>query len=224
MNDQGAVIKMEQRSPEWIAARVGSVGASRVADIVAQTKKGYSTSRANYMGELVVERLTGKPSNGYTNAAMQWGVDNEAAARRAYVFEQMVDVEEVGLVLHPSIKGAHASPDGFVLDGDGDLGLVEIKCPFQTAIHLQALTQGDIKSEYRLQMQWQMACTGRQWCDYVSFDPRLPPSMQLVIIRVERDEDLIATLEAEVERFIDELEALIADLKERFDVHQEVKP
>jgi putative phage-type endonuclease len=218
--NEGAVIAVEQRSPEWILARVGSLGASRVAEVIAKTKSGYSTSRANLLGELVAERLTGKPAAGYTNAAMAWGSEQEAAARRAYAFEEEVEVEEVGLVLHPSIAGTHASPDGLVLDRNGELGLVEIKCPFQTAIHLDTLRTGAVKSEYYVQMQWQLACTGRDWCDYVSFDPRLPPEIQLYVRRIPRDNDHIEILEAEVRAFLDDLDNVVAELKRKFNLKE----
>lgn len=219
--NEGNIIQVAQRSPEWILARVGSLGSSRIADVIAQTKKGYSTSRANCMAELVAERLTGRPTESYVSAAMQWGTDNEAAARRNYAFESGLEIVEVGLVLHPSIAGTHASPDGLVLDGE-ELGLVEFKCPL-TATHLQALRTGEIRSEYFVQMQWQLACTGRSFCDFVSFDPRLPPEMQLFVKRIPRDDDTIEKLEAEVTRFLDDLELLLADLKRKFNV-QEVKP
>jgi len=183
------IIEVRQGSEEWLAARVGKVGASRIADIVAKTKSGYSTSRANYAAELIAERLTGKKAEGYTNAAMQWGTDNEPQARAMYEFMRNVSVVEVGIVLHPTIENAQASPDGLV----GDDGLVEIKCPL-TATHIATLRGGEIDGKYMKQMQWQMACTGRAWCDFCSFDPRLPAEMQLHIRRVSRDPVLIVEL------------------------------
>lgn len=167
--------ELVQGSPEWIAARVGSVGASRISDIIAKTKTGYSTSRANYAAELVAERLTGAPAERFTNAAMAWGTEKEPDARAAYEFIHDVTVELVGIVKHPKIAGAHASPDGYV----GDTGLTEIKCPL-TATHIDTLLRGQVPDKYEVQMLWQMACTGRAWCDYVSFDPRLPPHLQLL--------------------------------------------
>jgi putative phage-type endonuclease len=189
-----------QGSPEWFAARCGKVTASRVADVIAKTKSGYSTSRANYAAELIAERLTLTTAASFTNAAMQWGTDQEPHARAAYSFRFDLDVEEVGFVDHPEIDWSGASPDGLI----GDVGLVEIKCP-NTATHLDTLLGGSVPAKYITQMQWQMACTGRAWCDFVSFDPRLPPSMQLFCQRVERDASMISELEGEVSAFLAEI-------------------
>lgn len=199
--------ELVQGSPEWIAARVGSVGASRISDIIAKTKTGYSTSRANYAAELVAERLTGAPAERFTNAAMAWGTEKEPDARAAYEFIHDVTVELVGIVKHPKIAGAHASPDGYI----GDTGLIEIKCPL-TATHIDTLLRGQVPDKYEVQMLWQMACTGRAWCDYVSFDPRLPPHLQLFVKRVHRNEPRIKELEDEVSAFLREVEDTIGKL------------
>lgn len=196
-----------QRSPEWHAIRCGKVTASRVADVIAKTKTGWGASRANYMAELVAERLTGVPAAGFSNAAMQWGTDMEPEARDNYAFVSDVDVQEVGFVPHPTIEMAGASPDGLV----GDDGLVEIKCP-NTATHIDTLISQDVAGKYVTQMQWQMACTGRAWCDFVSFDPRMPANMQLFMRRVPRDDAMIAELEAEVSAFLAELAEKVAKL------------
>jgi len=200
-----------QGTPEWFAARLGRVTASRVADVTAKTKSGYSASRANYAAELIVERLTGQRQEGFTNAAMQWGTDNEPAAREAYEFRSGLWVDQVGLIIHPRIKDSGASPDGLV----GDDGMLEIKCP-NTATHLDTLTSGKPAGKYITQMQWQMACADRAWCDFVSFDPRLPEELQLFVTRIDRDDDLISELEAEVVAFLVELDARLADLTTRF--------
>jgi len=201
---------MEQRSPEWYAIRLGRVTASRVADIVARTKTGYSTSRMNYMAELICERLTGVQGASYASAAMQWGTETEPMARAAY--EGIVGdlVIETGFVPHGSIPMAGASPDGLI----GDDGLVEIKCPI-TATHIETLLGQSVPGRYNTQMQWQMACTGCKWCDFVSYDPRMPEGMQIVIKRVERDNVAIAELEREVVNFINELDSKIIQLKEK---------
>jgi putative phage-type endonuclease len=201
---------MEQRTPEWHAARLGRVTASRVADIVAKTKTGYGTGRANYMAELICERLTGTQGAFYSNAAIQWGVEKEPDARAAYEEAVGMFVVEVGFIPHNTISMAGASPDGLVGDG----GLVEIKCP-NTATHIDTLLSGFVPNKYINQMQWQMACTGRQWCDFVSFDPRMPEGMQIWIKRVDRDNVLIAELEKEVISFLSELENKIVQLKEK---------
>lgn len=205
-----------QGSPEWFAERVGKVTASRVADVVARTKSGWGASRANYMAELIAERLTGAKSEGFVNAAMQHGIDTEPQARDAYSFYAGVDVEQVGFIAHPTIEMSGASPDGLV----GNDGLVEIKCP-NTATHIDTLLDGKVPERYVLQMQWQMACTGRKWCDFVSFDPRMPESMRLFIKRVERDEKLIASLEKDVELFLREVEAKVAALRSMYEPEQE---
>jgi putative phage-type endonuclease len=197
-----------QGSQEWLQARVGSLGASRVADAIARTKTGWGASRANLMAELIAERLTGQPADAYKNAAMQWGNDKEPDARAAYGFFADVDVTEIGIVRHPNIEGTHASPDGLV----GEAGLVEIKCP-NTATHIDTLLGQKVPAKYVTQMQFQMACTGRHWCDFVSFDPRMPEAMRLFVARVTRDEAVIADLERDVSTFLAELAGKVAELR-----------
>jgi putative phage-type endonuclease len=201
---------MEQGTEEWRLARCCKVTASRVADIIAKTKSGYSTSRANYMAELICERLTGRPTEGFVSSAMQHGIATEPEARAAYEGAVGVLVVETGFVPHRVIHMSGASPDGLVGDG----GLVEIKCP-NTATHIDTLLSGFVPNKYITQMQWQMACTGRQWCDFVSFDPRMPEGMQIWVKRVDRDNVFIAELEREVMSFLSELENKIVQLKEK---------
>ena len=201
---------MEQRSTEWFTARLGKVTASRVADVIAKTKTGYSTSRENYMAQLVCERMTGTQGESYNNAAMQWGTDQEPLARAAYEAAKDVLVDEVGFVIHPTISNAGASPDGLV----GDDGLIEIKCP-NTATHIDTLLSDKVPSKYNTQMQWQLVCTGRKWCDFVSFDPRMPEGLQLFIQRVDFDAEYVKMLEAEITGFLGELETKIEKLKEK---------
>jgi len=199
--------EMIQGSDEWKAIRLGKVTASRVSDVVAKTKTGYGASRANYAAQLIAERLTGVPAESYINAAMQHGTDTEPEARSAYEFYQGVTVEQVAFVPHPAIAEAGCSPDGLV-GGDGQ---VEIKCP-QTATHLETLLGQNIPSKYITQVQFQMACTGRKWCDWVSYDPRMPESMRLFVVRVARDDNHIAELETEVTMFLLEMSAKLAQL------------
>jgi len=199
---------MEQRSAEWHAARLGKVTASKVADVVARTKTGYAASRANYMAQLVCERLTGKPTEGFSNAAMEWGVEQEAAARDAYSAKVGELVTEVGFVDHPSIANSGASPDGVV-----GAGIVEIKAP-STATHIEYLFEREPPQKYFYQMQWQMACTGAEWCDWVSYDPRMPENLQLLVVRIPRDTDCITLLEKEVSEFLAELDVKVSKLKE----------
>lgn len=186
-----------QGSSEWHAIRSGKVTASRVADVIAKTKSGPAASRKNYLAELVLERLTGQKADGFTNSAMQWGIDTEPQARLAYEFHRNLDVVQVGFISHPSIADTGASPDGLVHDN----GLVEIKCPLP-ATHMETLASGTVPSKYLTQMMWQMACTGREWCDFVSFDPRFPAHMQFFVDRVKRDDDMIRDLETEVAAFL----------------------
>jgi putative phage-type endonuclease len=191
---------MEQRTDDWFAARLGKVTASRVADVIAKTKTGYGAGRANYMADLVVERLTGKKASSFTNAAMEWGTEQEPYARAAYAAKTGILVEEVGFIDHPTVAMSGASPDGFAEEG-----LVEIKCP-NTATHLEYIFDGKPPQKYVTQMQWQMACAGKPWCDFASFDPRLPERLQLLVVRVLRDDDYIKMLEQEVTIFLQELD------------------
>jgi putative phage-type endonuclease len=202
---------MEQRSEEWFAARLGKVTASRVADIIAKTKSGYSTSRANYMAELVCERLTGRQGDSYQNAAMVWGTETEPMARNAYQSMTGNLVNEIGFVPHASIDSSGASPDGLIDDD----GLIEIKCP-NTATHIDTLLGQSVPAKYITQMQWQMACTGRKWCDFVSYDPRMPEQMQLFIRRIDRDNELVKALEDEVTKFLAELNEKLATLEKLY--------
>lgn len=198
---------LEQGSPEWFAERRGKVTASRVADVMARTKSGWGAGRGNYMAQLIAERLTGETADSFTSGAMQWGIDTEPQARAAYEFYTDNTVTEVGFVNHFDITMSGASPDGLI----GDDGLVEIKCP-NTSTHINTLLGASIDRKYRLQMQWQMACCKREWCDFVSFDPRMPPRMQLHVERVERDMEVIRELETGIREFLDELDGKVAAL------------
>ena len=201
---------MEQRTEEWFSARMGCVTASRTADVMAKTKSGYAASRANYMAELICERLTCERQGGFSSAAMQWGTETEPQARMAYEIITGATVVETGFVLHPEIAGFGASPDGLI----GDDGLIEIKCP-NTATHIDTLLADKVPTKYIIQMHVQMLCTGRVWCDFVSFDPRLPIDLHMFIKRVERDNKLAEEIVTEVQSFLADMEAKIAKLKER---------
>lgn len=203
---------LEQGSPEWLAARLGRATASRIADVVARTKSGWGASRANYAAELIAERLTGQQADRFMNEAMRRGTEKEPDARAAYEFYQGVTVDLVGFVEHPKIAMSGASPDGFV----GDDGLVEIKCP-NTATHIDTLLGAEIDGKYVKQMQWQMAVTGRAWCDWASFDDRLPESMRIVVRRVPRDPAMIVSLEKDVAEFLAEIDAKVSELRRRYE-------
>jgi len=200
---------MEQRTEEWFSARLGKVTASRVADVLAKIKSGESASRKNYKMELVVQRLTGKAGESFTNAAMEWGTEQEPFARMAYEAHTGTFVKEEGFVNHPTIEGFGCSPDGIVGEG-----LIEIKCP-NTANHIETVLENKAPSKYIPQMQCQMACTGAKWCDFVSFDPRVPEDLQLLVVRVERDQEYIDSMEVEVKQFLSEVLDLFNQLKAR---------
>ena len=200
-------IDVEQGSPEWKAARAGKVTSSAVQYVLAKIKSGEAAARKDYRAQLVAEILTGVPQDdGYINAEMQWGLDQEPFARGAYEAVHGVLVDRVGLVLHPTIERAAASPDGIAGEG-----LLEIKCP-KTATHLQYLLSGEVPSKYQPQMLWQMACAEAPWCDFVSYDPRLSPELQLFKVRFARDDGRIREMEAEVSIFLDEVDAMLAKL------------
>ena len=200
---------MEQRTEEWFSARLGKVTASRVADVLAKIKSGESASRKNYKMELVVQRLTGKAGESFTNAAMEWGTEQEPFARMAYEAHTGTFVKEEGFVDHPTIEGFGCSPDGIVGEG-----LIEIKAP-NTANHIETVLEKKAPSKYIPQMQCQMAVTGAKWCDFVSFDPRVPEDLQLFVVRVERDQEYIDSMEVEVKQFLSEVLDLFNQLKAR---------
>ena len=200
------VITAEQGSPEWLAARAGKVTASMISNVLAKPE---TAAFRDYQAQIVAELLTGKPQgNDFTNAAMEFGTENEPFARSAYEVSRGIMVDEVGLVLHPTIDRAGASPDGLV----GSDGLVEIKCP-KVATHLAYICAGVVPTKYRNQMLWQMACTERGWCDFVSFRPDLPEHLQLFVIRFQRDEAKIKELITAVNSFLAQVNEMLKKLK-----------
>lgn len=199
---------MKQGDDQWFAARLGKATASRVADIIAKTKSGPSASRQAYAVQLALERITGQREEGFKSAAMQRGTELEAEARAMYEMRTGVLVTEVGFINHPSINMSGASPDGLI----DDYGLVEFKVP-NSATHLEYLQLATAPAKYRPQVQWQMACTGRQWCDFASYDPRFPERLRLHVVRVPRDDAYIADLEAEVEVFLAEVAAIVKQIE-----------
>lgn len=206
------MVELVQGSAAWLQARVGKVTASRMYDLTKKLKTGKpAAGREAYMLELLAERLTGLAAEHYVNGAMQWGIDNEPRARAAYEWMKDAHVAPAGLVPHPRFSMAAASPDGLV----GVEGLVEFKCPLSKT-HVETLSTGEVPEEYLPQMLWQMACTGRAWCDFGSFDPRMPEGMDLFVLRVERDEAAIAAVEADVAAFLEELDQREAAIRERF--------
>jgi len=212
------VIAGQQGSAAWFAARCGRLTASRIGEATKRVKGGgWGAGRRNVMGELVSERLTGQAADHYVSPAMQWGLANEAAAVQGYEFLTGAVARETGFIPHPTIRDSGASPDRLI----GDDGLLEAKCPI-TVNHIATLlagmdAPGYVPEEYLPQIHWQMACTGRPWANFISFDPRMPAHLQVYIARIARDEAVIAALEADARVFLDELDAQVERLHALYD-------
>lgn len=191
---------VEQGTPEWLALRLGKLTASRMADVLATTKSGPSASRKNYLAQLVAERMTGMPAESFTNAAMAWGTEHEPLARAEYEMLYDVMVDQVDFVDHPNIAMCGASPDGLI----GESGLIEIKCP-ATATHIDYLLAGEPPKKYQPQMALQLLCTGREWCDFVSYDARMPESHRLFVVRYSPTAEYLKTVEREAVAFLAEV-------------------
>jgi putative phage-type endonuclease len=200
----------EQRTAEWFQARVGKATASRFKDVMAKLKNGSpAAARINYLVDIATERLTKSATPHYTNSAMQWGVTHEAGARILYEQRRQLQVEETGFIHHAELD-AGASPDGLV-DWDG---LIEIKCPYNSSVHVMTWMDG-MPEDHIAQVQGQLWITGRQWCDYVSFDPRMPDRLQLYVERIERNDSFIAGLETEIRKFLIDVDSMVAKLMEK---------
>lgn len=197
----------EQRTEEWYQARLGKVTASRASDVLATVKSGEAAVRKNYKIQLLCERLTGKKEETFESDAMRWGIEQEPFARIAYEAQTGQIVQEVGFIVHNDLM-AGCSPDGIVDDGQ-----IEIKCP-NTATHVETLMTG-MPLKHIPQIQFQMWITGRPWCDFVSYDPRLPDNMSLYVERIPRDESYIQALEVAVRQFLAELAEIQSKLEGR---------
>lgn len=205
--DKVIIVTAEQRSPEWHAARLGKLTASCLGDAFATTKSGFSTSRRNLRLRLVLERLTGRSQeSGYTNAAMDRGIQLEPDARAAYEVESGLLVDTVGFILHDELPTG-ASPDGLI----GDDGGIEIKCP-GAAAHLDYL-KGEIPNDYRLQVMHSLWLTGRAWWDFASFNPDFPEPLRLKVTRLYAKDIDLAAHELAVRFFLGEVEKELADVK-----------
>ena len=205
------VLDFEQGTAEWLNARAGKVTASKIGDVMAKIKTGESAARKDYRAQIVAEILTGKPQGStFANEEMRWGTEQEPLARAAYETAKGVMVDQVGFVVHPTIDRAGCSPDGLV----DEIGLLEVKCP-KTTTHLTYLLDGRVPSQYQPQMLWQMACTETEWCDFVSFDPRLPDDLQLFVVRFKRDQERIDAMVDEVKTFLREVDEILASIKNR---------
>ena len=203
------IAAIQQGTEEWHQLRLGKVTASRVADILAKTKSGASASRGNYLIELALQRVTKTIEESYSNSAMEWGVATEPQARVAYEVSTGNFVDQIAFVNHPTIEGFGCSPDGLVGEG-----LIEIKCP-NSATHWSYIKANEPPQKYIIQMQAQMSVTRAKWCDFVSFDPRMPERSQLLIIRINRDDEFIAEMENDIKQFLSEVEAEVNLMEKR---------
>lgn len=207
------ILDFPQGSAEWALARAGRVTASRIDAVLsrARDRKSEGATRRNYKAQLVAEILTGRPqANGFTNKAIEDGSENEPLACSLYEIRHDLFVERVGFVVHPTIERAGASPDGLVAPS----GLAQIKCPF-VATHIGYLLSGVVPTEYEPQMLWEMACTEREWCDFVSYCPALPANLQLFVVRLMRDEKRIREITAEVTVFLNEVDEIVEQLQKK---------
>ena len=193
-----------QGTPEWLQLRLGHITASRVADIMAKTKTGPSASRQNYLIELAIQRVTGVVEESYKNEAMIRGTEEEPKARQAYELLTETFVEEVPFVKHKTIEWFGCSPDGIIKNNDGTYNLLEIKNP-NSATHWSYIKEGEPPTKYKIQMMAQMACTGAQWCDFFSYDSRMPEGSRHFLKRMMRDNKFIEEMEKEVKTFLDEV-------------------
>jgi putative phage-type endonuclease len=205
------IVDCKQGTSAWFQARCGRVTASEIVNVLSFLKGGLpSAKRSAYQAQIVAEILTGAPDmDGYVSPYMQRGTEMEPAARRAYVAHVETMVDQVGFVVHPTIDRAGASPDGLV----GDDGCVEIKCP-KTENHLSYMLAGVVPEQYEPQMMWEMACTERQWCDFVSYDPRPGRRHALFVKRLARNDERIAEITNNVLKFLAEADAIVERLNE----------
>lgn len=203
--------QIEQGSEQWLALRLGKVTGSRVADMMKRNKDGkYAASRKDYAFDLALERITGE-SQGPDLSNVKWvqdGKEREPEARELYAFMKGVEVRQIGFATHAWVDLFGASPDALV----GEDGLLEIKCP-KAKTHLEYILAGVAPEEYTPQMDAEMACTGRQWCDFVSYHPAFPAQSQLFVVRYHRDEKRIAELVKEVAAFNAEVAEIVAKIQ-----------
>jgi putative phage-type endonuclease len=203
---------IEQGSPAWLKSRLGKVTASRMADLLDKTQKGVDgAKRTGYRRELVYERLTNRAIDRFVTREMQWGIDHEAEAKQVYSLITGNEVRPAPFVLHPTIAKSGASPDGFI-DQDG---LVECKCP-ASVTHIATMLADEIPEQYLPQMFWQIECSKRDYCDFLSYDPRLPANMQIWIKRLYRDETAIEKLRENVTTFLASVDETIDSLLKRY--------
>ena len=190
---------MKQGTDEWHEARRGHITASRFKEVMTKARGGgLSKGAETYLHELIAEHLTGKPADSYTTREMQWGHDHEADARASYIYETNTNLYEEGFVKHRDYEWVGGSPDGSVVDGEG---LVEIKCPYTSREHARTVVTKKVPDIYIPQVQGLLWVTGREWCDFISFDPRWPDKHKLVIVRMEREPGTIKQIAAAIDKF-----------------------
>jgi putative phage-type endonuclease len=198
----------EQGSPEWFLARLGKITASRFCDVMTNGRgKAASKTSESYMIELVGELLTGEFKQ-FVNAAVEWGSENEDRARQVYTWRTTNAVKQVGLATIEDMPNVGASSDGLIDDD----GIIEIKCPYNSANHLQTILDREMPKQYEWQVQGQLWVLGREWCDFVSFDPRMPETHRMAVIRVERDDEKIETLAERIAIFRDRLSEMVMSI------------
>jgi len=207
---------MEQRTEEWYQARLGKVGASEIAKIINKKKDGSPYQQEeDLLIQKVAERLTGKKTDTYTNLAMQNGIDREPDARKLYELVTKNKVEEVGFIPHPTIAMSGCSPDGIVFNqANLPTYVLEIKSPSDTT-HTKTLMDKKLPSQYKPQVQFQMACTGAIKVDFVSYNPNFEPKQQMVLVEVARDNEYIEKMEASLKEFLTKVDDMVNEIKEK---------
>ena len=201
-----------QGSPEWLRSRIGIVSASRFKDVLTEPKSkadkeagNLSTTAETYLYELVSMILTDDAPN-FSSAATDWGHENEPLARIEYSMMTDNSVVEAGIFFRDNQK-VGASPDGLVDDD----GMIEIKCPLNTVNHVRTVVAGDMPKEHMPQVQGNLWINGREWCDFISFDPRIEGDGRLFVKRIYRDETYIKNLERRVMAFIQKLDSVLLE-------------
>ncbi|MFU8928327.1 lambda exonuclease family protein [Acinetobacter puyangensis] len=195
-----------QRNDGWFASRVGKMTASQIKDIDAKPQKGKAYNAVTL--KILTERLTGVAAETPTTQQMQWGIDNEVHAIGEYEILTEQFVRGCELIDHHAIAMSGASPDGLV----GEDGQIEVKCP-NTTTHINTLLTREIPNEYVPQITWQLACTRRKWCDFISYDPRMPIGLQIIVIRVFAKDLDISGYEQKVILFNRQVDQAISDIK-----------
>ncbi|MCP4127311.1 MAG: YqaJ viral recombinase family protein [Gammaproteobacteria bacterium] len=204
------ILDVEQRSPEWFAAKAGIPGASQF-DMILTPGGKVSTQSVSLVHQLVAEIISLKRlDSGYTSYWMERGMEVEQEAIDFYAFDKEVEVQQVGLCYQDERRLWSCSPDGLLPEQDGGL---ELKCP-SPKVHIDYLLAGTLPGKYKPQVQGSLWITGADWWDFMSYHPGLPT----LIVRVERDEAYIGRLAKEVERVSGEVQQKVNIIKEKYNV------